>query len=122
MAFPDPQSITLGGVAVPLNRTGQGPSSGTFSSSDGGAKLTLAHAYNKRTRRTIRLDHSKVAADPFQGSINSKYSMSAYLVVDHPTVGYTNAQLLDNVGALTMFLLGTDSGFGAVTKLLSGQS
>lgn len=122
MAFPDPQTVTLDSAAVPLPRIGQGPNSGTFANDAGTAKLTLAHAYNRRTRRTVRLDHNKVAVDPFQGSLNSKYSMSAYLVIDHPVVGYSNAQALNVTIGLLGYLLGSDSSYSAVSKLLGGQS
>lgn len=90
MAFADPQSVTISGTANSLARV---PSSsngaGSFSKDDGNVKLEISHAYGKRIRRNIRLDHRKVAADPLNAAQNLNYSMSVYMVVDIPTVGYS---------------------------------
>lgn len=120
MSFADPQSVTIGGTAYPLPRVGSGVNTGTFRSADGLVQLGVASAYGKRTRRTIRLDHSKVAADPFNSSINAKYSMSAYLVVDVPVVGYTVSQQGDVANALTAYLTATTN--ARMTQLLGGEN
>lgn len=120
MAYADPQSVTIATVANTLPRTGSGPNNGAFTRADGLLKLSVSHAYNKRTRRTIRLDHSKIAADPFLADVSARYSMSTYIVVDHPTVGYTNVELQDIVLGLTSYLSATS---GARTaQLLGGES
>jgi len=92
MALDTPQSVTINSVAVALPRTGQSLNSGAFGSNDGLVKETVSHQIGKRNRHLIRIDHSKIAADPFQSGLNQKYSMSAYLVVDVPPVGYTVAE------------------------------
>jgi hypothetical protein len=120
MAFADPQSITINAVATSLPRTGQGASNGTFSSNDGLIKQTVSHAYGKRTRRTFRIDHSKVAADPFLAGVNTKYSMSAYVVVDVPVTGYTVTEAKQVVDGLMAAL--TASSGAKITQLLGGES
>jgi len=92
MAFADPQSVTINAVAISLPRTSSGVNLGAFTSNDGLTKLDVADQYGKRTRRTLRLTSSKIAADPLIAAQNIRYSMSAYLVVDTPITGYTVAE------------------------------
>jgi len=120
MAFTDPQSVTINAVATTLPRTSNGVNSGVFTKDDGNVKLTVSHAYGKRTRRTIRIDHAKVAPDPFTTTVNARYSMSAYIVVDVPTVGYTVAEQKQIVDALTAYL--TASSGARTTQLLGGEN
>lgn len=118
--FSDPQSVTINAVAVSLPRIGSGPSNGVFSKDDGTVKLTVSHQNGKRVRQTIRLDHRKVAADPLSTGFNKEYSMSTYLVVDNPTVGYTNTEIKQIVDALTGYL--TASSGARVSQLLGGEN
>lgn len=120
MAFADPQSVTIAGVATSLPRTSSGANAGGFSSSDGLVKLIVSSSYGKRTRRTLRLEHSKIAADPFVTGVNTKYSMTCYVVVDVPQTGYTVAQQKEVVDALVAYL--TASTGAKVTQLLGGEN
>lgn len=120
MSFTDPQSVTISGVATSLPRTGSGPNNGTFTSADGLVQLSVSHAYGRRTRRTIRISHSKVAADPFVPSQNARYSMSTYIVTDVPLTGYTVAEAKAVVDALTGYLTATSG--ARVTQLLGGEN
>lgn len=120
MAFADPQTVTINSVAQTLPRTGSGINSGTFSKDDGTVKLLVSHQYGGRTRRTIRLDHSKYAADPLVSSTNVLRSMSVYIVVDQPVQGYTNTEAKQIVDALTAYL--TASSGAKVTQLLGGEN
>lgn len=120
MAFADPQSVTINAVAQSLARTSSGVNSGTFTKDDGNVKLTVSHTYAKRTRRVLRLDHSKIAADPLISAQNIKYSMSAYLVVDLPVTGYTVAEAKQVIDGLTAYL--TASSGAKVTQLLGGEN
>jgi hypothetical protein len=119
MAFADPQSITINAVATSLPRTSSGANSGTFTSNDGLIRETVSHAYGKRIRRTFRIDHSKVAADPFLSGVNTKYSMSAYIVVDVPVTGYTVTEAKQVVDGLMATL--TASSGSKITQLLGGE-
>lgn len=120
MAFSDPQSVTINAIANSLPRVSSGVNAGTFSKDDGTVKLSVAHAYGKRNRRTIRIDFTKVAADPFVSGVNNKYSLSAYLVVDVPVTGFTIAEQKQVVDGLTAYL--TASSGARVTQLLGGEN
>lgn len=120
MAYADPQSVTINAVANSLPRTGSGVNEGSFTKDDGTVKLRVSHTYGKRTRRMIRLDHTKIAADPLQASINVRLSASVYLVVDVPPVGYNIAEVKQIVDALTGYLTATSG--ARTTQLLGGES
>lgn len=120
MAYADPQSVDVGAGPVSLPRTGSGLNTGSFKSNDGHTALSVASQYGKRTRRTIRLDHSKIAPDPLISSQDVLYSMSSYIVVDTPLTGFTVAEAKLVVEGLTTLL--TASTGAAITKLLGGEN
>lgn len=120
MAFSDPQSVTISGSAISLPRISSVANGSTYSSSDGAVDLVLSHAYGRRTRRVIRLDHSKYAADVFIPSTNAEVSMSCYMVFDLPKVGYNNTEALAVYAGLKGLM--TASSDAAITKLLGGES
>lgn len=120
MAFTDPQSITINAIANSLPRTSSGVNSGIFTKDDGNVKLSVQHQYGKRTRRTIRLDHSKIAADPLISAQSIKYSMSAYLVLDVPITGYTVAEAKQVVDGLVAYLAASTG--ARITQLLGGEN
>jgi hypothetical protein len=116
----DPQSVTISGTAHSLPRTSAGVNLGEFTKDDGTIKERVQHTYGGRTRRLVRLDHSKIAADPLISSQSIKYSMSAYVVFDLPPTGYTPAEakaIWDGFAAQ----LAASSG-ALVTKVLGGES
>lgn len=121
MAYTDPQSITISGTGYSLARVGMGVLNGSFSSSDGLLTEKISHTVGKaRTRRVLRVDLSKVAADPFQTTINAKYGLSVQLHVDVPNVGFTIAEQKAVVDAVLTYL-GASTG-AKVTQLLGGES
>jgi len=116
----DPQSITINAVATSLPRTSSGDNKGEFRSADQLITELVSHQYGKRNRHLVRVDHSKVAADPFDSSVNAKYSMSCYIVVDVPPVGYTGTEQKQVVDG---FLAQLSASSGAlITKILGGES
>ena len=120
MAFTDPQSITISAVTTPLPRVSTGNGNSDYASSDGLIHLSASSAYGRRTRRVLRIDHSKLTADPFIPTQNTKVSMSNYIVFDVPPAGYTNAeQLAVYNGFKTLFTASTDA---LIVKLLGGES
>jgi len=119
MAFADPQTITVSAVAQVLARTGFLPSAGVFTKDNGDYKLSIANTYAKRTRRSIRLDFSKVAADPLISAQNIKYGMSAYLVVDIPVTGFTIAEQKAQIDGFLAYL--TASSGAKITQFLGGE-
>jgi len=120
MALSDPLSITINGTAHSLPRTSAAPNKGTYTSNDGTVQETASHQYGKRNRHLFRVDTSKVAADPFQSSVNARYAMSAYLVIDAPTVGYTVAEQKAVVDGL-IAQLSASSG-ALITKIIGGEN
>lgn len=121
MSFADPQSVTIVGGATSLARIGSGINQGSFQSSDGYNRLSVSHQYRtERVRRTVRLDLSKVAANPFDSSINAKYSMSIVVGIDVPVVGYTIADEVTNSAGLFTWL--TASTNAKLTQLMGGEN
>lgn len=119
MAFADPQSITVNSVAISLPRTSFGVNNGIFTSADGNVVETISNTYGKRTRRSLRFDLSKIAADPLISAQNIKYSMSAYLVVDLPQTGFTVAEAKQLLDGMMTYL--TASSGSKLTQLLGGE-
>jgi hypothetical protein len=120
MAFADPQSVTINAVANTLPRISSGIDSGAFQKDDSTIKLSVGSSYGKRVRRTIRLDHKKIAADPLMPSTNTLFTMSTYIVVDVPVAGYSVAEQKQIVDGLTAYL--TASSGARVTQLLGGEN
>jgi hypothetical protein len=122
MALADPQSVTIGSTpgTVSLPRTSSGPNSGEYTSSDGTVKMTVSHAYGKRTRRTIRLTETAISADPFIPDRNLTSSMSCYLVIDHPVNGFTVTQQKELVLALGAALAASTGALAG--KLVGGEN
>jgi len=120
MAFADPQSVTINAIAQSLPRVSSGDGTGVFRKDDGLVSLSVSHTYGKRTRRLIRLDHAKIAADPLMASINVRLNAAVYLVIDTPQTGYTVAEAKQLVDALTAYL--TASSGARATQLLGGEN
>lgn len=120
MAFTDPQSVTINAIANSLPRISSGVNLGVFQKDDGNVKLSVSHTYAKRTRRVVRLDFAKIAADPLIAAQSIKYSMSAYVVVDLPVTGFTVAEAKQVIDGLTLYL--TASTGARVTQLLGGEN
>jgi len=120
MSFTDPQSVTISGTAISLPRVSSGAGTGQFTSADQNTSLIIANQYGSRIRRTIRLNVQKIAAAPYNPAVNSLFSMSAYLVVDVPTVGYITTDQFAVVAGLTKYL--TDTSGARVTQLLGGEN
>jgi hypothetical protein len=120
MALSDPQSVTINSVAQSLPRVSSGINSGIFQKDDTTVRLEVSDQYGKRTRRLVRLTHSKIAADPLISSTNIKYSMSVGLTIDVPVTGYTVAEAKQIVDALSAWL--TASSGANITKVLGGEN
>ncbi len=116
--FSEPQSVTVNAVADSLPRVSFGDRSGEFHNSSTGRKLRISHIVGKRNRRTVRLDITKTAADPLLDGVSRQYSMSAYLVIDHPPVGFTDIEAKDNTKALVDWLAVS----GNLAKVIGGES
>lgn len=104
MAYSDPQSVDPGSGAVSLPRTGSSSVGGTFTSNDSTLKLVVDHVNGRRSRHRVRLNLTKITADPLVPSQNVRSSMSAYLVVDRPLNGITADEAKDLILGLTTWL------------------
>lgn len=118
----DPLSITIGSSpgAVDVPRIIAGNNRSVYQSADGLVKVTFSSEYGKRVRRMARADLTKISADPFIPANNVQLGASVYMVFDHPTVGFTAAEMVDLMGGVTTLL--TSSTNANATKLLGGQS
>jgi hypothetical protein len=115
--FADPQSITVNAVAQSLPATARNGTSSEYTKDDQTYKLTIGHQYGNRKRFTVRVDTNKIAADPLASANNQRYSASAYLVIDGPNVGYTNAELRDLATALSAWATSAN-----LLKVLGGET
>jgi len=116
--FSEPQTVTVNAAAISLPRTSFGDRNGLFESISDGIRLRISHVLGKRTRRQVRLDFTKTAADPLLDGVSRQYSMSAYLVIDQPQVGFDTTETETNVKALVDWLAVA----GNLTKVTNGES
>lgn len=120
MALTDPQPITINAVLTNLSRTSSGNNSSVYRSNDGLIQETVSHTYGRSNRHLVRVDFSKIAANPFDSSLNAKYSMAAYMVFDVPPVGFTVAEAKQVIDGL---IAQVNASSGAlITKVLGGEN
>jgi hypothetical protein len=120
MAFTDPIALTISGTGYTLPKISVEGDDSTYQTSDGLIVVRASHELGKRHRHLLRIDHSKVTADPFIPAENRQVGMSNYVVFDVPAVGYTVAEALAvYTGFKTWFTASTDA---VITKLLGGES
>lgn len=99
-----PQTITINAVATDCNRVIDEKTASTYRSADGTLEFKVSHQESKdRTRRMVRLDQTVVAADPLTAE-NSYQRAGVYLVIDEPTVGFSDTELDYLVDALVAWL------------------
>lgn len=119
MALIEPQSVTIGAATSPLAKTEVDRTATGYTSADGAVKLTVSHQYGRRNRSIIRIDFNKISPDPLT-DVKTKLSTSAYVLVDRPSVGFTNAELKDLVLGLTTWITATSA--ANLVKVLGGES
>lgn len=120
MALADPQKVKISGTETSLPRVSTGDFKSEYLSADGQIKLSLSTIEKSRKRQVVRLDVSKIAADPLITTQNNKYSCSTYLVFDRPEVGFTNAEMKAIYDGFIETLQSSSSVI--VTKLLASES
>jgi len=120
MAFSDPLSITISAVTTPLPRISVMEDESIYQSSDGLIQVQASHDSGKRYRHLLRVNHSKLAPDPFRPTENVKVSMSNYIVFDVPVAGYSaTEQIAVYTGFKALYTATSDA---LITKLLGGES
>jgi hypothetical protein len=120
MALTDPQSVTIGASTIALPRVNTGNNSSSYKSADSTTELVASSQYGRRTRRTIRINSNKLAADPLITTQNVRLSGSVYLVFDFPDVGFTATEQSDIYKGLAGTL--SASSYAVLAKLLGGES
>lgn len=116
MALADPQTITVNTVEQTLNRTRPGLTDSVYQTDDESYTMKVSNQESKnRTRRMVRIDQRKVAADPLT-SVNEYKTLGVYLVIDEPEYGFSDAEIDYVVQGLAAWLTTAN-----VTKVCSGQ-
>ncbi len=115
MAFTDPQSVTVNSVAQSMPRVKSDGTSAFYQKSDETFKLTISHQKpNNRIRSMVRLDQRAIVADPLT-AVNDYETLSYYIVIDRPAVGFSQAQVEQIVAGLNAYLT------NAIVDKLYGQ-
>jgi hypothetical protein len=123
MAFADPITVTVNAVAQVLPRVYQpvpgGPS--TFKLADETFKVEISHqeVKGKRERHMFKITQKAVTANPFVPAENIENFASAYIVVDNPKQGFTDAQLGYLMNGITAFMNGSASN---TSKFIGGEA
>lgn len=91
----DPQSVTVNSIAISLPATRIESTKTTYSSADGNNRLIVSFddAKKDKTRYLLRFEEDAIAAHPITGA-NVKQTLAAYIVIEQPTVGFTDARVL----------------------------
>jgi len=94
--FSDPLTLTLASTSKSFNRTNvSGASSAYTESSTGAYQLLITHFVGKRQRDQLRLNWSKVVSDPYATGRSFPVSASAFVTLDTPLLGFSNAEKTD---------------------------
>lgn len=122
MAFSDPIEVKVDGTnTVKLARVSTGDLQSRYLSEDDTIKATIStQETGTRKRHLYRLDLSKFTADPYNTSQNLRVTASAYLVIDRPVTGFTNAELLKLVEGLSTEI--SESTYSTAKKLIASES
>lgn len=120
MALSDPQTVTISGATTSLPRVSTDKSESTYTSADGLISLTISHTTGKRNRSVVRIEHAKLSPDVYKPSENVKVGCSIYTVIDTPSAGYTDAELLAIWVGLNAQLSASSNAVFA--KVLGGES
>lgn len=116
MAFTDPQSVTIDGVAYSMPRVSSEQTKSLYSEATEALKMTISHQESKgRTRRMCRLDKRVVAADPLT-AVNVYQTLAVYLVIDEPEYGFSIDNIDDVIQGFKTWLATAN-----VTKICGGE-
>lgn len=115
--FTDPQTVTVNAVAKVMPRIKTDGLSAIYQLSDETFKLTLSHQKsNQRVRSMARIDQRAIVPDPLT-SVNDYETLSFYVVVDRPEVGFSSTQVEQLIAGLKTWLDAT-----AIGKLYGQES
>lgn len=112
--FADPQSLTYNAAAKSLPRVSTQGRTSKYENPTEGLTLDISHRITgKGASRLIKVTKTKIAADPLDPSVNQSFSMSAHVVIQTPTAGFSDAEILYTAKALVTFL--SDANIGKIT-------
>lgn len=104
MSLATPQTITINAVPKTCNRISDDATSSLYTSDDDTITFRVSHQASKsRIRRMVRLDQTKIAADPLT-AVNSYQKAGVYVVIDEPSFGFSDTELDYLVDALVGWL------------------
>lgn len=66
---------------------------GKFASADTNYELSVDHSNGSRVRHVVKLKNRKISADPLLPTQNRVYEQSVHVVIDHPTQGFSSAEV-----------------------------
>lgn len=119
MALSDPQSVTISGTTLSLARLSTNAGRTEYATADGTTKLVILQSTGKRKRSAIRLETTKVAADPLT-AVNSYASDAIYVMFDRPLVGFSAAEMVAQLTGLITAI--SASSYGLATRVIGGES
>lgn len=100
MAFADPQSITIAGVASSLPRTSTTDNKSVYKKADENIVMTVSHAKQSgRINSLLRYDQRIVAADVLTAE-NQFQTATVKIIFERPVVGFTATQIKDLFNAI----------------------
>lgn len=120
MSVADPQTVTVAATPYTLARISSETNKSVYSTADGVWVERLGSTYGKRNRRTARFEQKKIAANPFDASLNQEVGMTVSLTVDIPVQGFTVTEQKDMVVGLINQL--TASSNAVLLKILGGEN
>lgn len=89
----DPQIVTVNAVPQSMPRVSTGGLKSTYQKNDQNWTLTVSHTPVKdRIRSMARIDQRAIVPDPLT-SVNDYETLSFYVVVDRPQVGFSSTQV-----------------------------
>jgi hypothetical protein len=91
--FADPQSVTVNAVAQSMPRVQIDGRKAVYQKSDGTFTLTISHqaVSGDRVRSMARIDQKAIVPDPLT-AVNDYETLSFYVVIDRPLVGFSSTQ------------------------------
>jgi hypothetical protein len=115
--FADPQSVTVNAVAQSMPRIKSDGTSAFYQKTDETFKLTISHQKpGTRIRSMARIDQRAIVADPLT-AVNDYETLSFYVVLDRPAVGFSQTQCDQLITGLKSWLDST-----AIGKLFGQES
>lgn len=111
MAFADPQTLTINGVAKSLARISSNGLQSVYANQDESVVLTISHQVTKanRVRTLVRVDQRAVVTNPLDSS-NDYDTLTMSVQIDRPYYGFTSADVQYLEAALETWLDSTSIG------------